>query len=90
MPTNERAASRRQLLNMLAVQIAGELPGNRADAIYVLDRVRKVLEEHVFDSPAPAAMVSDASPPGPVTAAYPYQPVGPQLSLVSTADRASS
>lgn len=34
---------------MVAVQIAGEFPGNRTDAEYVLGRVRKILEENVYD-----------------------------------------
>lgn len=37
-------AARTTRLNMLAVQIAGELPGNRNDAEYVLLRIHKCLD----------------------------------------------
>lgn len=41
-------------LNMLAVQIAGEFPGDRTDARYVLRRIEKILDDCVFDKPADA------------------------------------
>ena len=34
---------------MLAVQIAGEMPGRREDALFVLESVRKILDNHVFN-----------------------------------------
>lgn len=42
------STAKRRALNMMAVQIAGDMPGNRADADYVLRRVWKILEENVY------------------------------------------
>lgn len=50
---NDRAHKAR--LNMLAVQIAAEFPGTRAEAEYVLARVRRILEEFVYEEPATRA-----------------------------------
>lgn len=36
-------------MNMLAVQLVSQLPGNRRDADYVLERVRKILDEVVYE-----------------------------------------
>lgn len=44
--------NRRVRLNMLAVQIAGDFPGRWEDAMYVLQRIEKILGESVFDEPA--------------------------------------
>lgn len=52
MPTKEEAHYRS--LKMRAVQIAGDFPGNKRDALFILDRVRKILEENVYDEEAEA------------------------------------
>lgn len=44
---NEQA--RKIRLNMMALQIAGDLPGKREDAQYVLRRIQKILDVCVFD-----------------------------------------
>ncbi len=37
---------------MLAIQLAGDMPGSREDADYVLARLKKIVDECVFDEPS--------------------------------------
>lgn len=39
----------RSTLKMMAVQLAGEFPANRKDALFVLRRIQKILDENVYD-----------------------------------------
>lgn len=56
---NDRA--RKIRLNMMAVQIAGEFPGNPADAQYVLERLRQILSENVFEEPLTRPPITDSA-----------------------------
>ena len=60
-------------LKMLAVQMAGQFPGNLRDAEYVLRKIRSILYDHVFDE-EPFRVVNEPPPQ--------------RLNVVSMADRA--
>lgn len=48
-------------LKMLAVQMAGQFPGNREDAEFILEKIQAILFDHVFDE-EPVRVVKETPP----------------------------